>query len=100
MKTNKTVQTLVGKALRSSKLVAVNRQGEAVYEAETNANIFRLYHYGTQILEYGIPSKTIYSIGGYSSSDRDAINNALHVLGHSCTEQVRIRQGKLELITS
>jgi hypothetical protein len=94
MKTVKMVQELVKKALRGDREYKVSS-----YTAEVIAeNTLVLRHYGTTILRYNLNTELIECWGGYSASDRDALNNALYVLNHPKNEGFRINKGALELV--
>jgi len=56
------------------------RYGEPCYETEFEDNRFKLYHYGTKILEFDTQENIVTYIGGYSLSDFQAIEEALSAI--------------------
>lgn len=70
----KKVAELVRKAMRNGKAK------DGSYYAEFNKGL-KLYHYGSLILN----TTNGLQFGGYSNSDRDAIETALQVLGRPTT---------------
>lgn len=95
MKEVKCVQWLVMKALKTDK-AHVRRKKVTVYEAEIFKGNLELRHYGTLILVVDLLTKRIMHLGGWSRTDRDCINNALHML--DIDAKVRLVDGSIELI--
>jgi hypothetical protein len=95
------VQELVRKALEKGN-AHITKKGDTVYKAHVDTNDdkkrFTLVHYGTIILEYDMANKEIIDWGGWSNSDRDALNNTLDVLGHN-EDYFRIKDRTLELVS-
>ena len=65
------------------------------YSAELDYPTFRLWHYGTLILTLDI-ERGIEFLGGFSASDRDAINSILVLAG--MTSRVSIAGGYMHVI--
>lgn len=57
-----------------------DRVGMGNYSAELDYPTFKLWHYGTLILTLDI-ERGIEFLGGFSASDRDAINSILTLAG-------------------
>jgi type IV pilus biogenesis protein CpaD/CtpE len=71
----------------------VKRQGKLVYDANrTKDGIYNLYH--DKITE------EIVSFGGYSASDRDALNTFLDEMDHDPSVCFKLSQGELQLTTN
>ena len=64
------------------------------YSAELDYPTFRLWHYGTLILKLDI-ERGIEFLGGFSASDRDAINSILTLAG--MTSRVSIAGGYMHV---
>lgn len=64
------------------------------YSAELDYPTFRLWHYGTLILTLDI-ERGIEFLGGFSASDRDAINSILTLAG--MTSRVSIAGGYMHV---
>lgn len=93
MKTVKMVQDMVRKAMGKGE-AEIRRNGQPLYKCSYQNGILRMTHYGTRILV--VESDYVAYIGGYSASDRDAINNALYVLGVS--GKAFIKNGTLDYV--
>lgn len=65
------------------------------YSAELDYPTFRLRHYGTLILTLDV-ERGIEFLGGYSASDRDAINSILVLAG--MTSRVSIAGGYMHVL--
>ena len=65
------------------------------YSAELDYPNFRLWHYGTLILTLDI-ERGIEFLGGFSASDRDAINSILVLAG--MTSRVSITGGYMHVL--
>lgn len=65
------------------------------YSAELDYPTFQLWHYGTLILTLDI-ERGIEFLGGFSASDRDAINSILVLAG--MTSRVSIAGGYMHVI--
>ena len=65
------------------------------YSAELEYPTFRLWHYGTLILTLDI-ERGIEFLGGFSASDRDAINSILTLAG--MTSRVSIAGGYMHVL--
>jgi hypothetical protein len=55
------------------------------YEAMYEDGVLTLYHYGALIAQYDYKVNKITTLGGYSNSDRDAINSFLMFVGSSAS---------------
>lgn len=97
MKANQTVRNLVDRAMEKGDAV-LTKNGVRVYEVYKNGDILTVKHYGTVILVYDMHMKEIESWGGYSTSDRDALNNILFMVDHRTTEYFRIKGKKRDTI--
>ena len=71
----KNVAEVVKRAMRSG------HAQNGPYVADYEGNHLALYHYGTLIFE-AVPEGVLY-VGGYSKSDKDAIETASAVFGHN-----------------
>ena len=65
------------------------------YSAEMEYPTFRLWHYGTLILKLDV-ERGIEFLGGFSASDRDAINSILTLAG--MTSRVSIAGGYMHVL--
>lgn len=65
------------------------------YSAELDYPVFRLWHYGTLILKLDV-ERGIEFLGGFSASDRDAINSILTLAG--MTSRVSIAGGYMHVL--
>ena len=65
------------------------------YSAELDYPSFRLWHYGTLILKLDV-ERGIEFLGGFSASDRDAINSILTLAG--MTSRVSIAGGYMHVL--
>jgi hypothetical protein len=58
---------------------ALTKEYGVAYEAIKEDHRFKLSHWGTVILEFDLNSKEILKWDGFSRSDADALNDALHI---------------------
>ena len=80
-KTIQLVNNLYFKAMnKPEELVCYKRQGREIYHAMYKDGCFCLSHYFTTILIVDVEKKVIVKLGGWSCSDRDAINSILELL--------------------
>lgn len=86
------VEILLNRAERKG-VATLRRGNHEVYRAEIDdsGNTVRLYHYGTLILH--VENGELVQVGGWSVSDRDAINTALDYLKISSTYVRHSRNG-------
>ena len=96
-KTIKLVEGIVRKALNDSDKIYKATSYTADVDTLEGNRQFYLTHYGTLILRYDLYSRQVIDLGGaYSASDRDAINTALDVIGHTPTERAFIKNRELQ----
>jgi hypothetical protein len=94
-KLNQGLYALIEKTVkRNLGQTCIRRDGRVVYEVHNNPHTVDLYHYGTLILTYNPAARQIVRFGGWSASDRDALNTALTYFGHD-SERFSIAGGEL-----
>jgi len=91
------VENMVKRAMENVE-AHITRNGKHVYAATYAAGILELEHYDTTILEYDLNAKKIVSWGGWSNSDRDALNTVLeHCMYHPGNEYFYMKKDELHL---
>jgi hypothetical protein len=94
------VKEMVLSAMRNGE-AHITRNGYHVYEAYKANDTLTVVHYGTVILKFDLDFEKIISWGGWSNSDRDALNTILEycvAAAPGCGGYFRILHGCLELI--
>lgn len=85
-----TVEMLIDRAKRKGEAM-LRREGHEVYRvvSQDGGRMVKLYHYGTLILH--VEDRELVNVGGWSVSDRDAINTAL---GHLNVSRAYVRHSR------